>query len=255
MKRTLAIILTVFLIATTAVLLVACDGGIKSEEDWNNAIEAFLTADAVTLKIKDDAWTYQYNIGILDRHDKTNVTLAFDAEMGVVAITHKYNDYSLRGGWTNGTYLLYYVKDGADIIYYRKYEGSSFGWSRETRHFDTEEQAAAFLREQYTNPYSATNSFYREEDKFFPTFDELEYSNFEADTWGKFEYVKTDSDGRVNTYTLNFTNGKPSKFTFDTRIPKEVVDTDKYSVTISYSAKITLPDGLPTEDIDTNNSH
>ena len=248
MKRTVAIMLTLLLVATTAVLLAACTGGIQTEDDWASAMDKFLEADAVTLKIKDDSWKYKGNSIVIDSHDKSNITLSFNAEMGVVAIKYKYNDYSLSGGWSNGTYKLYYVKDGANVIFYRKFEGSSAGWSRKTIHFDTEEEAMAYLRLQYTNPIASTSNL-RKEDNLFPTFTELTFYNFQANALGKFEYVQTDKNGRVNTYTLNFANGRPSKFTFDTRIPNEVVDTDKYSVTISYSAKITLPSDLPTEDV------
>ena len=249
MKRIISIVMTVLLIAGATVLLVACTGGIKTEEDWNSAMQAFLTADAVTLKIKDDMWTYKSNSIIIDHHDKSNITISFDGEKGIVAITYKYNGYTIRGGWTNGTYKMYYVKEDNNIVFYKMFEGSSAGWNyRQTKTFDTEDEAMAFLRKLYINPTNKVSSPFTAESPW-PDFTEMNYYNFTVGKTGKFEYVKTDNDRRVNTYTLNFSSGKPSKFTFETNMPKEVVDTDKYSVKIYFSASITLPDGLPTQDI------
>ena len=249
MKRTISVILVALLIIFTAMLLVACTGGINKEEDWNSAMQAFLTADAVTLKIKDDMWTYKSNSIIIDHHDKSNITLSFDGKKGIVAITYKYNDYTIRGGWANGTYKMYYVKEDNKIIFYKMFEGSSAGWNyRQTKTFDTEDEAMAFLRKLYINPTNQVSMPFTAESPW-PDFTEMNYNNFTAGNMGKFEYVKTDNDRRVNTFTLNFSNGKPTKFTYDTRMPKEVVNTDKYSVKIYYSASITLPDGLPTQDI------
>ena len=249
MKRTFSIVLTVLLIATTAMLLVACgSGGIESQEDWDNAMQAFLTADAVTLKINDNRWTYKAGL-IFESHVKYDITIAFDAEMGVVAITRIATDYNIVGVPSKGgTHEMYYVLDGTNVIFYRKYVSEySNDWKhRAALEFDTADEAAAYLRELYTNPTLHTSPY--STDAEFPTFAELQYSNFTADFWGKFEY-ETTIERRVHTYELNFANGKPSKFGYDTKIPGDIADTDTYSVSISYSAKITLPSDLPTEDL------
>ena len=114
--------------------------------------------------------------------------------------------------------------------------------------FDNVEAATAFLREQYLNPVNS-ESVADDESDMYPTFTKFEYSDFYSTTlFGKFKWE--DSDGKFDySYTLKFTRGLPTNYTYECKgASGEIEDTRKFSMTISYSAKISLPDGLPNAD-------
>lgn len=236
MKRTISIILVFFLVATTATLLVAC-GGIANAEAWNKAIEAYKTADAVTVKIEDN----NKMVNQLANKERliSTVEVSFDAQKGMVHISV---EYTRRNFWESeigaGSYEIYYVLDGANVISYKK-NLKTQQWETKTIELENSEASEAYLRERYLKPTDP-------DDRQFPILTELKYDDFKADLFGNYKWTPTDSRFSY-TYTLNFANGKPSKFTYQHKTASKgnVDDTRKFSMTIKYSADITLPNDLP----------
>ena len=242
MKRTISLFLTVVLVIFCATLLVAC-GGIDNAEDFDNAIEAYQTADAITLKIEDN------NKHVNFIHDKerlkSNVEIAFDAEKGVVAITMSYSRHNFWEVETGkGEYEMYYVLDGTNVTYYQKYLGMySQEWNtNKVYEFDTQEQAMAFLREKYVKSVDI-------DEEEFPTFTALNLNTSYTENLFRNKYTFKPTDSRFKyTYELNFSNGKVTKFTYQHKAANSgnVDDTRKFSMTIKYSADVALPSDLPT---------
>ena len=236
MKRIISIILVVLLVATCAVLLVAC-GGIGSADEWAQAMDAYKNAATVTLKIEDNH-KMMNQLANKERVIST-AEIAFDSEKGVVRVSM---DYVRRNFWESdvgsGAYEIYYVLDGANVISYKK-NLKTLQWDEPlTITLNGSEAAEAYLRERYLKPVDS-------DEGEFPTFTNLKFEDFKAKLFGKYERKYTDS--RFNyTYTLNFSNGKPSKFTYQHKTSNgSVDDSRKFSMTIEYSASITLPDDLP----------
>ena len=241
MKRILSIILVALLIATTVLLLVAC-GGIDNAEDFDKAKEAYATADAITLEINDNNKTMN-NLVNKERLLST-VEIAFDAEMGVVAVSLDYSRRNLLEIETgSGKYERYYVLDGSNVIFHEKYVGKySQEWNQPlVKEFDTDDAAAAFLRELYVAPFDF-------DEAAFPTFAELNLNGSYTINLFRNKYTFNSSDSRFSyTYTLDFANGQITKFTYQHKSAStgNIDDTRKFTMTIKYSAKVTLPDDLP----------
>ena len=242
MKRILAIILVALLMATTALVLVAC-GGIDNDEDFNKAKEAYATADAITLEINDNNKKINY---VLNKERLiTKMKIAFDAKMGVVAINLDYSRHNLLEVETGeGKYERYYVLDGTNVLYYERYLGKySQEWDTPTvKEFDTQEEAVAFLKEKYLNPVDIDNAE-------FPTFVKLNLNSSYTVNLFRNKYTFNRSDSRFSyIYTLYFANGQITKFTYQhkTASTGNVDDSRKFSMSIKYSANITLPHDLPS---------
>ena len=242
MKRFFAISLVALLVVACSLTLVACTGGIKTEEDWNKAMEAYLTADALTLKITDDVTIW--NGIIFDDHDKEKTTVSFDAKKGIVTIICENGGNNLSGFHLKTEDRYYYVLEGTNVIEYHRYvsEYSNEWKKRATHEFDTVELAMEYLRDQYLH-------YLDREDLPFVPFTELSYSNFGSYTLlGKRTFEKT-IDGETYNYELSFTGGKITKYLYKYKHDKDSSHR-KTTVKISYSAKVTLPDDLPDTDFD-----
>lgn len=236
MKRIISIILVVLLVATCAVLLVAC-GGIGSADEWTRAIDAYNNASAVTVKIEDNH-KMMNQLANKERVIST-AEIAFDSEKGVV---HVSMDYVRRNFWESdvgsGAYEIYYVLDGTNVISYRKNLTTQQWEEPQTVELTSSDAANAYLREKYLKPTDYDGGE-------FPTFAELSFENFKSNLFGKYQWKH--SDNRFNyVYALNFDSGKPSKFSYQHKTSNgSVDDSRKFSMTIEYSASITLPDDLP----------
>ena len=242
MKKYFLIFLVTLLLGTSMLLLVSC-GGIDSDEDFDKAKEAYATADAITLEINDNNKSINY---VLNKERlKTKMKIAFDAKMGVVAITLDYSRRNLLEVETgDGKYERYYVLDGMNVIFYNKYVGKySQEWDTPTViQFGTQEEAVAFLKEKYLNPVDIDNAE-------FPTFVKLNLNSSYTVNLFRNKYTFNRSDSRFSyIYTLYFANGQITKFTYQhkTASTGNVDDSRKFSMSIKYSANITLPHDLPS---------
>lgn len=236
MKKTISIITVALLVATCAMLLVAC-GGIGSADEWGKAMEAYSTASAVTIKIEDNH-KMMNNLANKERLLST-AEVAFDEAKGLVYVNM---DYTRRNFWESdvgvGSYEIYYVLDGANVISYKKNLRTQLWEDPSVQEFATQEAAKNFLREKYLKP---TDTDGRE----FPILTNLKFEDFKANMFGSYEWRPTDSRFKY-TYVLKFTNGKPSTFTYEHKTSAgNVDDSRKFSMTVNYSANITLPNDLP----------
>lgn len=239
-KKIIAIVLAVLLVVTTSLLLVSCSG-ISNEEDWNKAMDAYQTADSLTLTVTDQLWIY--NSIVFQDHVKEKSTISFDAEKGVVSIICVRGGNNLSGFHSFTEHRYYYVLDGTNVVeYYRYVSEYSDEWKQRTTHeFDTVDLAKEYLRDQYLN--------YLDSEKLpFVPFTELNYMNFSSNTFGTFKYEKTD-DGKKYAYALKFSNGKTSEYTYEYKHDKDP-SRRKTEMKIKYSAKVTLPDDLPVNEDD-----
>lgn len=239
MKRRISILFLAILLGATAFMLVAC-GGIDSAEDFDKAKETYATADAITLKI-DDNNKMMNNLVNKERLIST-VEIAFDAEKGVVFVNL---DYSRRNFWESeigvGAFETYYLLEGTNIICYKRNVRTQVWEEPIVNEFDSKEEAVAYLREKYLKPTDC-------DDKGFPILTELTLTEKYSANLFRNKYTWKPSDNRFNyTYTLDFANGKITKFTYQHKSAKsDVDDTRKFSMTVEYSANVVLPDDLPT---------
>ena len=239
MKKSISILFTILLVLSCSLLLVACDGGISIQEDWDDAISYYQTCDAVTIKIYDN------NLHMNRLHDKerliSTMEVSFDADKGIVFVNL---DYTRRNFWEmdvgGSTYETYYVQDGANVYRYSKRisEYTTEDWEVDTISFNSDEETMLYLRDQYLHPKDFDGNE-------FPSILELNYVEFSKKAFGKFECVTSDNRFNYN-YTVKFSNGKPTKYTYQHKAPGgNVDDKRKFSMTINYSADISLPDDLP----------
>ena len=241
MKRSISIFLVILLIASTAVLLAACGGGM-SAEDLTKAYEAYQTADAITLKIEDN-----------DRHTNniangfrllTTAEIAFDAEKGMVFVSMEYTRRNLiEGEIGKGAYELFYLLDGSKVnCYKRNPRDYTPQWQlSNVENFATQEQAMTYLRNRYLNAQTV-------DEVLFPTFAKLTFDETYTKSFFANKYTWKPTDNRFKyTYELSFTNGKVTEFTYQhkTATTGNVDDSRKFSMTVEYSASITLPTDLP----------
>ena len=239
MKRWVSTILVALVALSSLLLLTACNGGIYSEEDWNNALEYFQNCDTVTIELDDNNLHMNY---IRDKERViSNALICFNASKGFVFVSMEYSRRNFWGTQVGGaTYETYYVQDGLNVYCYsRRVSGDTpEEWNvNEALSFDSEEAAEAYLRKQYLQPVDVDSNA-------FPSMLELNYNDFSPKMSGKFE--RKTSDNRFNyTYVLNFAGGKVTKYAYQNKAPGgNVDDARKFSMTITYSASVSLPDEL-----------
>lgn len=249
MKRTISVLLVALLLALSAFALVAC-GGVSGTDDWNQGIDAYKNADAVTIKIHDKNLNREFI------HNKerlvSDLEVAYDANKGIAVVTMKVTAsdlVDLDPARSNST--TYYVLDGTNIIVNKK-SNTYENWSdTRTLTFDSVEEAKTYMRDLYLHPCDI-------DEEEFPSFLELEYrggnttstSNPRETKVNMFKNKYTqifidDESGTKFTYKLSFANGKPSKFTYKMNEGVWHIVIRDFSMSIKYSAKITLPDDLP----------
>ena len=248
MKKRISIVLVVLMLVLSAFALVAC--GIGSSE-WDEGIEAFKTADLITLKIHDRYVDLNFD----EPRVVTDLEISFDANKGIVYI-HEQSSAShvVDLDPTKRKYEWYYVLDGSNVKVYQK---SLIWYSNDDWHlelpitFDTEDEAKEYLRNLYLHP-----QFNDEEE--FPSFLEIGYQGSGPISTGYSKSTKENlfknkftlnfsDDNYEYKYVLKFSSSKPSKFTYEHKLLQYgITGTRKFSMTIKYSAKITLPNDLPT---------
>ena len=236
MKRKISIIMVALLVASTAVLLASC-GGVTAEK-WNSAMEAYATADAITLKIEDNNKTM--NQFTNKERLISTLEVTFDAEKGLV---HVSADYTRRNFWEAdigvGAYEIYYVIDGTNVISYKKNLSTQQWETPHTTELSSNEAAKEYLRERYLKPTDPNENE-------FPIFTDLKFEDFKAGLFGKYEWKHADSRFQY-THTLNFARSKVTEFTYRHKAASggNVDDSRKFFMAIEYTASITLPNDLP----------
>ena len=241
MKKTLSVILLSLLLAVSAFALAACGGGM-SADDLANAYEAYTTAEKITLTIEDNDRHINF---ISDGYRlKSNVKISFDASKDAVFVSVDYFRFNLIEAQNGrGTYEMYYVLDGANVIQYKRNTGvGSPNWELiNVEKFSTQEQAMTCLRNKYLNAQNV-------DEYLFPTFTELTFDETYTKSFLASKYTWKLQDNRFKyTYELNFKDGKVTEFTYQHKTSNAgyVDDTRKFSMKIEYSADIPAPTGLP----------
>ena len=253
MKRTISVILVATLLVACTFALAAC-GGVSTEEDWKNGINAYATADAVTIKIDDNDFNTSKK---LDRQRMiSKYEIAFDANKGIAIVKYKVTQRAIVDlEPLKSEYTHFYVIDGTNVLEYERsdYSGKWDEYTPRTHKFDSVDDAKTYLRNLYLHPTDITEAE-------FPSFLELKYyggnmtstSNpreTKVDTFKtKFTQIHIDEEFKY-TYELSFSSGKPSKFVYKHKAVStgSTIDSRTYSVTIKYSAKVDLPADLPNE--------
>lgn len=248
MKKKFSVILVAILLLTTTLALAACGIG---QSEWDEGIEAYKTADVITLKIHDRYVELNFD----EPRVVTDLEISFDANKGIVYIHEEStSSHVVDIDPSKRKYEWYYVLDGANVNLYKK----SLRWyTNDEWHqvqpitFDTEAEARQYLRYLYLHP-----QFNDEEE--FPSFLEIGYDGRGPLTTGRSKTFKENlfknkftlnfSDDEFEyEYVLKFTNGKPSKFTYKHKLLQfGIAGTRKFSMTIKYSATVNLPDDLPS---------
>lgn len=252
MKKRISLVLVALLLISCAFALTAC--GVSNSNDWDKAIDKFKTADAVTVKIKDDNLTMGYLVN--REHLVCKGEIAFDANQGVVYIVMN----TSRGtGFidvdpSKGTDEWYYVIDGTTVNCYHRHTSqySEGEWEvSKIMTFTTRDEAVEFLRDKYLHPVDI-------DEKAIPTFLEMGYRGEEIkgtnntvnkENLFKNKFTLKYSDNRfAYTYVMKFSlSGDVSKFTYKHKSAERGHVDDKRTTTIAvkYKANITLPDDLP----------
>lgn len=251
MKRTISVILVAMLLVACTFALAACGGGV-TQDDWYNGINAYATADVITLKIDDNDFDTGKKV---DRQRMiSDYEIAFDANKGIAIVKYKVTQRAiidLDPIKSNST--EYYVLDGSSVTVYEK--SNEYKTWRDTHKikFDSTYEAETYLRNLYLHPLDIV-------EKEFPSFLELKYYNGNMTSTSnpretkvdmfktKFTQIHLDDEYKY-TYELSFSNGKPSKFVYKHKAVStgSTIDSRTYSVTIKYSAKVDLPADLPNE--------
>ena len=238
MKRTISVVLTVLLLVLSAFALVACDGGIKTEEDWNKALDYLANCDAVTITVEETIVEMNH---LVDKDKvKHKLIVAFDAKQGVVYSKYYFTSYFAIGLVEDrASGEQYYIADGNIMRHYSRKLGE-FGtdwegqvWKRyENADEVTQEQRKMYLRAEYSY-----------ETKYMDL-TELNYSSFYQE---KNNFVRTeDEEYYGTTIELTFSSGRLTKVSYE-RIQKSSgpKDSRKYTITIKYKANISVPTNLP----------
>ena len=224
MKRTISVILTVLLLSLTAFALVACDGGVKTEDDWNKALNYLETCDSITLKMNEKS---VQGTGLDKSKHKIKVTIAYDAKNGVLNYykeTSPYSAFGFRRYTSHEDY--YFIVEGMDVKTYTLSWMDNGEAEKQTdlEHYDSAEAANLALREKYLEYLHDTQIT----DLVFDVFSPRLLGGYKAISLGAIVKVSF-SGGKVTKYHYNnMAIGSPNSM--------------KRSVSIKYKAKITLPD-------------
>ena len=247
MKKCISVILVVLLLALSAFALAACVSG---NDDWDNAFDAYKTADKVTVKINDD----NLQLGNLVNRDHlvSRVEIAFDATQGLVYISMqiKHGTGFIDIDPSRAAYQWYYVIDGTTVTSYYTENAGEEWTAKKIMTFTTKDEAVEFLRDKYLHPVDIN-------EEEFPSFLHLQYHGTGSSTSNpretKANMFKTKfkqkfvEDRFEYNYELKFTlGGKLSKVTFRRKSSSgNIDDPRKMTMTVKYKANITLPSDLP----------
>lgn len=244
MKRTLSIISVVLLLATSTLLLVACGGGIKTEQQWNDAMNYVKNCDALTITI-EEKWATRVSDLIFKETLKTQKVIEYDGKQGILYYRYEMRRYDVLG-IEKGIFIeeSYYCVEDNGIQFYAKgtaHIGNSWdiGWRKD---YDDQDAALVALKEQCLALTVSENV----EGLKYVDVDNLKYDDFSAKFLsGKFE-SKPVTDKYEITHQLTFSGGKLTKLSYETesRDHAKADDKTETTTTIKYTVDVTLPDGL-----------
>ena len=230
MKRTITIILVALIIISSALLLVACNGGVKTEQDWNDAMDYLKNCESLTVSFKREKSLYARTHKMYD-----NWTLTYDKAEGALYATQECKTVDLLGNVKEQTYKHNYVK--VVDIEVKNYTKNGQGilpaeWQATSNSYDSNDEALEQLRQvllSYLDLFGLNN---------------LSYSDYTL-KFGKYE--KSEVVNNKNTlWKLAFSDGKLNAATYETKHLKNSSDIDyeKVNISLSYSAEITPPTDL-----------
>ena len=230
MKKLFALVLTVMLIVSSTLVFVACGGGVRSEKDWNNAMDYMKNCDKLTI-------TYEQNKSTNGRIYKTKHTwtVNYDLTIGALYAEESVNTYNILGSLTDKSSQCQYVEvTGTELISYTKnsVNNQPANWQSTTKNYGSEEEALEQLKQTLLSYLKLLN------------LDNFNYGEF-ARKFGKYEKTEIINQ-KNNIWKLTFSGGKLANVNFETKHVKgsSDIDTDKVNVNLTYSAEVSAPDGL-----------
>ena len=234
MKRTITIILVAILVVSSALLFVACNvsGGVKTQEDWNSAMDFLKNCDTVTINVEKDEYT---NLHI--KQYLTTWTVTYDGVKGELYSYRVVENYNVSIFDQRKHSQTYAIVDGSDLKTYTKdtVDSAYKNWDAKLTSCADSDAAALKLKELFY-------SYLAELD-----LDNLTFTEYKL-KFNKFE--KTETVGQTKTtWQVTFSDGKLSEIHIDGKPQKgsQSIDNAKITITVTYSAEITPPNGLPAE--------
>ena len=230
MKRIVTVILVAILIVSSTLLLVACNGGVKSEQDWNDAMDRLKNCESLTINFNREE---SANARLNKTYD--NWTLAYDKTKGALYVTQDYKTLDLFGNVKEQTYKNHYVE--VVDVEVKNYIKNGKGilpaeWETTSNSYGSNDEAIEQLRQillSYLDQFRLSN---------------FNYADFNLKL-GKYEKSEVVNN-KNTTWKLTFSDGKLSSASYETKHLKNSSDVDyeKINITLSYSAEVTPPSGL-----------
>ncbi|MCH5156606.1 MAG: hypothetical protein J1G02_01865 [Clostridiales bacterium] len=230
MRRNLSVILVIVLVVATTLLLVACGGDVKTEQEWNAAMERLKNGDTLTISYKQEKSS---NARTTKTYDTWTVT--YDTTKGVLYAEQDVKSYNLFGVLIEQINHYQYVElEDVELKNYTKHvvENRNVNWEATSRSYASEDEAVARLKEEFASYLKLFN------------LDNLNYNDFALK---KGKYQKSEVVNEKNTlWQLTFADGQLNTVHFESKHKKGSSDIDytKIDITIQYSAEITTPTDL-----------
>ena len=230
MKRNITIILVILLIVASTFMLAACNGGIKSEQDWNDAMDYLKNCDSLTISFNREK---SINARLKKTYD--NWTLKYDKTKGVLYASQDVKTKDMLGNVLEQTYKYHYVEVlDVEVKNYTK-NGKGIlpaDWESTSQSYGSRDEALEQLRQvliSYLDLFNLNN---------------LNYKDYTL-KFGKYE--KSEVVNQKNTlWKLVFSDGKLDSASYETKHLKDSSDVDyeKINITLKYSAEIIAPTDL-----------
>ena len=231
MKRTITIVLLCLLVVSSSLLFVACNGsgGVKTEQDWNDAMDFLKNCDTVTITCEKDEYT---NLHI--KQELTKWTVTYDAVNGELYSYRVIENYNVGVFDQRKHHQTYAVVDGSDFKIYTKdtVDSAYKPFDAKLTTCDNNEAALLKLKELF---YSYLKEF---------DLNTLQFSDYKFKQ-NKFE--KTETNGQSSAvWQITFADKKLNKIYIEGKPQKgsQSIDHAKITFTILYSAEVTAPNGL-----------
>ena len=230
MKRALSILLVVLLVVASTMLLVACGGGVKSEQQWNDAMDYLKTCDSITINYTQNKTTNGRIYTVKD-----TCTVIYDATKGLLYAESSSKTYNILNQLKDQSaeYQYVEVKDMQLINHTKSIVGvSPANWETAVQSYSSQDEALQELNNILASYVKRLGM------------DNFKYDEF---TFKFNKYEKQEVVNQKNTrWQLFFSDGKLAEANYKTSHKKDSsdIDTTKISITIVYSADITTPTDL-----------
>ena len=230
MKRTILIILVALLVILSTMTLVACRGNIKSEEEWNSAMDYLKNCETVTINYNHDKTT---NARTTKTHEIW--TVQYDRTKGALYAEQNVKVYNLFDVMIEQTRQYQYVEvSNLELKNYTKkpIDNRNTNWKLTSQSYSNEDEAMQQLHQIYLSYITLLN------------LDNFNYNDF---TYKFGKYEKSEVVNQKNTsWQLTFSDGKMATAYYETKHKRGSSDIDytKINITMQYSAEITIPTDL-----------